>query len=228
MRDGSIVGAEALVRWRHPDKGLVAACEFIPVARRTGLIVALGDWVIREACREVAGWSLATPVTTPVSLNVDPAQLADPTFVDALLAMIAEYELAPANFCIEITEQALRTENAVASYALTRLRAAGLLVHVDDFGVAYSSLGRLNQLPVDVLKLDRTFVEGIDHDGRKRALAESILHVARSMALETIAEGVETEAEAAALRSMGYRVVQGYLFGRPMPGDEFAALLTSS
>jgi cyclic di-GMP phosphodiesterase Gmr len=140
-----------------------------------------------------------------------------------VLHALAAHSLAPQQLCIEVTEDALHCDDGIATTALECLREAGVAVHLDDFGVAYSSFGRLAELPVDVLKLDRIFVQHIDKDDRKRALAASILHVSQTMALGLIAEGVETEAEADVLRGCGYKVAQGFLFARPMPADEFAA-----
>jgi diguanylate cyclase len=218
----SIVGAEALLRWRHPEQGHIAPAEFIPVAERTGLIVPIGRWVLGEAARQAAAWR--REYDRPdfvVSANVAGRQLREPGFIDDVAAALADADLPPACLTVEVTENAVLSDD-VAIQALHGLRNLGVNVALDDFGTAASSLGLLLTCPVTTLKLDRSFVESIITVSRQAAVARAVIEMATALELQAVAEGVETVEQAELLRGLSYRYAQGYLFSRPVDADEFA------
>jgi diguanylate cyclase (GGDEF)-like protein len=208
-----IVGAEALVRWHHPLKGLIPPSDFIPLAERTGLIVELGGWVMETACREAVNW--ASPIS--VSVNVAPAQLRRPEFVDELREVLAASGLPPSRLKVEITETQLLEETAEMLAMVGALRDLGVRLSLDDFGTGFSSLSALRTFPFSDVKIDRGFTLGIVQDERSRGLVESILQVCRVLNLECVAEGVETQEQLVLLQSLGCTHAQGYLIGRPEP-----------
>jgi EAL domain-containing protein (putative c-di-GMP-specific phosphodiesterase class I) len=224
LRDGSIEGAEALVRWQLPDATIVSPADFIAVAEQTGLIVPIGEWVLREAAREAAAWP-ATGTPLPVSVNVSARQFHDHAFVPTLRGILADTGLVPDRLVVELVETVVLNEADATRARLDELRSLGVRVALDDFGTGYSSLGYLRRLPVDVLKIDRSFVEEVEHSDEARALARSIVHIGRTLRLETIAEGIETSAQAAALLAMGCELGQGYHFAQPMTPSHFHDLL---
>jgi diguanylate cyclase (GGDEF)-like protein len=218
----SVVGAEALLRWRHPQHGLIAPAEFVPVAERTGLIVPIGRWVLREATRQAGAWR--REYDRPdfvVSANVAGRQLREPGFVDDVAAALAEADLPPACLTVEVTENAVLSDD-VAIEALHGLRHLGVNVALDDFGTAASSLGLLLTCPVTTLKLDRSFVESIITVSRQAAVARAVIEMATALDLQAVAEGVETVEQAELLARLSYRYAQGYLFSRPVDADDFA------
>lgn len=220
LRDGSVAGVEALVRWRHPELGLVAPCRFIPLAEETGLIVPLGDWVLREACRQMARWR-AGPVgamTTAVNLSV--RQLEQEDFPERVAAILQESGLEPHLLELEVTESALMAEPEQMVERLKRIKALGCKLSLDDFGTGYSSLGYLKKYPFDRLKIDRSFVSDITTEPHDAAIAKTIIAMARTLGLEVLAEGVETESQLTYLQRNGCDLVQGFLLGHPeMPDD---------
>jgi diguanylate cyclase (GGDEF)-like protein len=223
--DGRIVGAEALVRWVRPDGTVVPPIEFIPVAERTGLIVPLGRWVLREACREAAGWVDAHRPDAPMSMNVNVAgrQLQESGFVDEVADALASAGLFAGRLTLEITETAALAGPEVMR-TLHELRALGVRLALDDFGTAASSLGLLLTCPVTSLKLDRSFVEGITTVTRQKAVATAVVQIAQALDLDVVAEGVETPEQADLLRELGYRHAQGFLYHRPQPPEQLAAV----
>jgi EAL domain-containing protein (putative c-di-GMP-specific phosphodiesterase class I) len=220
-----VIGAEALVRWQHPDRGLLMPSEFIDVAEDTGLIVPLGRWVVEQAVREAAGWQaeLGRPVT--VSANLSPRQLHDPDLLAIVATTLQDAELAPDSLIIEITENLLLKDADLARSRLAALRALGVKVAVDDFGTGYSSLAYLDRYPVDILKIDRSFVSPLGNSPRSAALVRSIIDLANALDIDTVAEGVETLEQVAVLRSLGCGRAQGFLFARPTQPDEVLRLL---
>lgn len=221
MGSGRLLGAEALVRWRHPLKGLVSPADFIPVAEETGLIVALGEQVLRIACRQLADWQRRGLPTLSVAINLSPRQFRQADLVSVIAAILAETGADPAHIELEITESAAMQDADSAVVALGRLRAMGVSLAIDDFGTGYSSLSYLKRFPIDKLKIDRSFVEGIPEEADDTAIVRAIVAMAHSLGLKLLAEGVETEAQRAFLDSLGCTVAQGYLFGRPQPAAEF-------
>jgi diguanylate cyclase (GGDEF)-like protein len=220
---GAMVGAETLVRWHPPDRGVVPPTEFIPAAERTGLIVPLGRWILREACRQLAEWRRAYPAAHDVTVGVNVAgrQLLEPGFVDEVAAALTTNGLPADRLVIEVTETAV-LDGGGATATLHALRRLGVGLALDDFGTAASSLGLLLTCPVSALKLDRSFVERLGADSRQTAVATAVIQIARALHLNAIAEGVETAEQADLLRRLGYRRAQGYLFSRPLPGSELA------
>ncbi|MGM9488606.1 sensor domain-containing protein [Ideonella sp. YS5] len=222
------VGLEALARWHHPTRGLVSPAEFVPLAEEAGLIEALGELVLRQACRELASWQRRLGPAAPrtVAVNLSRAQLRPGLLAGTVSAALADAGLSPAALRLEITETlAMQGEAALA--VLGELRAMGVSLALDDFGTGYSSLASLDQLPIDTVKIDRAFVAKMVHNRYQMALVKSTVQVADSLALKVVAEGVETEAQACALAALGCHAAQGYLFGKPMPAEEFVAWWTA-
>ncbi|WP_433202795.1 putative bifunctional diguanylate cyclase/phosphodiesterase [Dactylosporangium sp. CS-047395] len=221
LDDGSVVGAEALMRFEHPTRGPISPAEFIPVAEQSGLIVPLGRWALREACKQMAEWlrRYGQKALYSITVNVAGRQLQDPGFVDDVRAALASARLAPDRLLVEVTETAVLGDGpAIAT--LHELRALGVRIALDDFGTAASSLGLLLTCPVTTLKLDRSFVEEITTAGRPAAVAQAVIHIAQTLDLAAVAEGIETEDQAQVLRQQGYLLGQGYLYARPMAPHE--------
>ena len=223
----AIDGAEALVRWRHPVKGLISPAEFIGVAEETGQIVPLGRWVLKEAIRQAKAWQAADPSrgAFTLSVNVSARQLLDPDLVGQLTGMLYETGFNPANLVLEITESVLMQDMPGTVATLRELKDLGLRLAIDDFGTGYSSLGYLRRFPVDVLKIDRSFIEGVDEGTEQSAVARAIIGLSDALHLTTVAEGIETEAQLTLLRELGCQLGQGYFFSRPVPALAFEALL---
>jgi diguanylate cyclase len=225
---GEIKGVEALVRWLHPSRGIVAPAVFIPVAEGTELISEIGEWVLREATAALASWrQTPTGHGITVSVNVSPSQLADPAFADRVLTILDDVGLPARCLVLEITESVFAEPSPSLSANLDQLRARGIQIAIDDFGTGFSSLGYLSRLPVDVLKIDRVFVGASDGSAVDPALAGAIIQVAGASSLRTVAEGVETQAELERLSDLGCQMAQGFLFSRPVPAEAFVALLES-
>jgi diguanylate cyclase (GGDEF)-like protein len=218
-RAGTVVGTEALLRWEHPRRGLVPPAGFVPLAEDTGLIVAIGSVVLHEACRQTAAWRERPELAAlTLSVNLSPRQLAEPGLLDDVRAALVSSGLPPRALVLEITENLLVGDIDGASARLDELKALGVRLAVDDFGTGYSSLSYLSRLPVDVLKVDRSFVAGIVDGVSAGKLAWAVLALADSLELETVAEGVETPEQAQALLAEGCTRLQGFLYSRPVPG----------
>jgi diguanylate cyclase (GGDEF)-like protein/PAS domain S-box-containing protein len=230
LETGAPYGVEALVRWQHPTRGLVPPAAFIPVAEESGAIVAIGRWVLHEACAQAARWHAEARRRAPdappasITVNVSRRQLADPALADDVRAALAASALPPAALVLEITEGVLMEDAAQAVARLRTLRELGVRIAVDDFGTGYSSLSYLQQFPVDILKIDRTFVGGVAGGGKEAALARTIIALGDMLALTTVAEGVENAAQRAQLQALGCALGQGFLFARPLPPGDAAAL----
>ncbi len=228
LRTGRMSKCEALLRWRHPELGPVPPDTFIPVAEESGLMSELGTWVLHSACRQNAAWGRSGH-RLPVAVNVSPLQFAQPDFFDAVRRALDAAGLSPGNLELELTESAVLSDTAHVSKTLARLQRLGVRVAIDDFGTGYSSLAYLRHLPIDTLKVDRTFVTdlgqplGAPHFAL--ALVQAIVSIAQTLDLEVVAEGVETAAQAELLGSLGVHVGQGYHFAKPMPASELQALL---
>ena len=222
---GRIVGAEALVRWQHPLRGLVPPADFIPLAEETGLIVPLTEWVFEQSCALLAGWSAAGLQTVPVSVNVAPPCFMADGLVEQLETLTTRHGLRPRQLILEVTESLLMTDVERAVARLQDLRESGFGLSLDDFGTGFSSLSYLKRFPIDELKIDRSFVRDVHHGGKDGALVASIITLARMLELRVVAEGVETEAQAGALQMQGCGLHQGYLYSRPVETQAFEALL---
>ncbi|MEU4420238.1 EAL domain-containing protein [Actinoplanes sp. NPDC024001] len=222
LADGRVAAVEALVRWEHPVRGPVSPAAFIPVAEDNGLIVELGEWVMRTACRQFATWRRELGDRAPryVSVNVSARQLNEPGFPDVVSGILAETGVAPNALLVEVTETALFA-GRTAIEAVETLHRAGVGIALDDFGTGHSSLGLLRTVPVDVLKVDKSFVDEITTAGRRAVIVDALIHVSNGLGLRAVAEGVETAEQAAYLRDLGYQYAQGYHFGRPVPQPAF-------
>ncbi len=223
--DGRIVGAEALVRWLHPQRGLVPPLAFIPLAEESGLIMPLTDWVLEAACAELRARCDAGLPWLPVSVNLAAPSFADATLPKRLLALLARHQLTPASLVLEVTESLLMSDVDRAVQRLAALRDQGFAISLDDFGTGWSSLSYLNRFPVDELKIDRSFITDVARGGRHGAIAASIIALGREFGLRVVAEGVETAAQADFLLRQGCRQQQGFLHARPMSADDFACRL---
>jgi len=220
-----IIGAEALVRWMHPSRGLVPPAEFIPTAEATGLIGAIGEFVLRTACLECACWAVPDSIPFGVAVNLSANQLVEGDLAQFVLAAIHDASLAPSRLTLEITESVLMSDAEKAVRVLDRLHDIGVSVSVDDFGTGYSSLSYLKRFAIDSVKVDRSFVEGLPEDGEDTAIVTAVQQMARALGLRVIAEGVETHAQFDFLAKLDCEEAQGYLFSRPVPAEEFRALL---
>jgi diguanylate cyclase (GGDEF)-like protein len=227
LDSGRVIGAEALLRWQRGDGPELQPEEFVALAEETGLIVSIGDWVLYEACRAAAQWPVVDGVGLFVAVNLSARQLVSPVLVDMVRLALGATGLPPERLCIELTESSLVGRLDDASAVLSRLRDLGVLVALDDFGTGYSSLSYLRQLPVDIVKLDRSFVEKIDTDPVARAIVGAVLSLAQSLGLSVVAEGVESEAQREELRQLGCDVVQGFQLGRPTDEASFIDLAVS-
>ena len=215
--DGRVRGVEALVRWRHPTRGLTAPDVFLPLAEETGLIVRLGDWVMENACRQMKTWiEDGVPLET-IAVNLTPREFQRADLPARIAATLMRTGLAAHHLEIEITEGALMEQGPVVDANLAALKALGVKLAVDDFGTGYSSLSYLRQMPIDKLKIDRSFVRDLETDQASGSITSAIVTLARTLELEVLAEGVETQGQFEVLRAMGCDTVQGYLFARPAP-----------
>lgn len=228
LEDDGIVEMEALVRWQPPDQGLVSPATFIPVAEETGLIVPIGQWVLEEACRQAAAWR-AHRADRPliISVNLSARQFEQADLVSDVERTLRETGLAPECLKLEITESVVMRDAASAVVTLQALKALGVQLAIDDFGTGYSSLAYLKQLPVDALKIDRSFVDGVDSDAQDTAIVRSIVALGKALDLGITGEGIETPGQKAQLRLLGVERGQGYLFARPRPAQEIGVLLTA-
>jgi diguanylate cyclase (GGDEF)-like protein/PAS domain S-box-containing protein len=227
LQTGQIYGAEALVRWSHPERGRVAPAEFIPLAEETGLIVPLGEWILRTACEQAGRWNRQRPNRPPITMgvNVSTRQLHDPAFPDLVRDVLASTGVAPSSLALEITESLLPEDGAAVIERLAELAALGVHVTVDDFGTGYSSLSRLHHFPIDTVKIDRSFIGVLERDPGKVQLVQGIVSLAESLDLVVVAEGIEHPEQAEQLRAMRARYGQGYLFSPPVAPERFWALL---
>ncbi|WP_136419849.1 EAL domain-containing protein [Herbaspirillum sp. ST 5-3] len=225
LSDGKLVGLEALLRWQHPELGMVSPNEFIPVAEDSGLIVPIGRWTLRAACRQVAAWREAGLGAIQVSVNLSARQTKDPLLMHDILAALRENEVSPNQLELEITETVLM-ENVHANVdLLNRLQTAGIRLSIDDFGTGYSSMAYLKRFPIDQVKIDRTFVHGIPGDRDDEAITSAIIAMAHGLGLSVVAEGVETGLQLEFLRKAGCDIMQGYYFSEPQPPELMADFL---
>ena len=223
LATGTVLGAEALVRWYHPTSGLLTAGEFIDVAEETGAIVEIGNWVLSQACHQLGVWREARRDLS-LRVNLSARQLSQPDLVDRVVDQLVRHHVPPGGLCLELTETAVMSDPKQAMQVLSDLRAAGIPLAIDDFGSGYSSLAYLKRLSVDSLKIDRAFVVGVDHDPDDLAIVEAILSLARALDLQVVVEGVETEAQRRTLLDLGCTRAQGFLFSPAVPADELDRL----
>ncbi len=220
LTDGSTTGYEALLRWQHPERGLVPPVEFIPLAEEGGLIVEIGRWVLEHAARQAVVWSAEAGRPIGMAVNLSPKQLADDDVVATVSQVLEETGLPACQLTLEVTEGVLVRDVDLVADQLQALRRLGVRIAIDDFGTGYSSLSYLRRLPADIIKIDRSFVQDLDSGGSSTTLVASIIELARSLRLEVVAEGVETAEQRAVLGELACSHAQGFLFGRPQPAPE--------
>ena len=225
IASGEIIGAEALIRWQHPEWGLVSPAEFIPLAEETGLILPIGEWVLTEACTQARHWHEAGYTELRIAVNLSGRQLSQKNLVDIVAATLTRCEVARGMLELEITESLLMQDLEQIAVTLEALAALGVTVSMDDFGTGYSSLSYLKRLPIDVLKIDQSFVHDITSDPDDAAIVQAIIAMAHSLGIKVMAEGVETAEQLAFLRQYRCDGMQGYYFSRPVPQEQFIKLL---
>jgi diguanylate cyclase len=230
LRERRMVGMEALIRWRHPGRGMVNPSEFLPVAMTTGLIRDIGRWTIQTACSHIRAWLNAFPecADLTVSVNLSNRQFWAPELRSFVSQALADFDVPPAMLVFEVTEDVIMDNQDAASHLLRQLRDDGIRLHIDDFGTGYSSLAALHSFPVDALKIDRSFVRRMESDARSRELVRIMIAMGLNLGIEVIAEGIETEQEAAILAELGCPLVQGHLFSRPIRATEITCLFPAS
>jgi diguanylate cyclase (GGDEF)-like protein len=221
LEDGNIDGFEALVRWEHPERGLLSPVEFIPLAEETGLILPIGNWVLEEACRQIREWQLYRPDAEPITLsvNVSARQFQSPELVETLSRVLADTGFEPRHLKLELTESLMMRDIDGALARLTMLDGLSVQLAVDDFGTGYSSLAYLRRLPISVLKVDKSFVSRLALDSKDGAIVRSVITLAHDLGMSVIAEGVETNEQLRRLKELGCELAQGYLFSRPVPAE---------
>ena len=227
LETNRIVGFEALVRWHHPELGVIMPGQFIPIAEDNGMIIAIGQWVLQTACRTAADWSLRYPETLTMAVNLSARQLAEPNLLSQVRDAIDDAHLDASTLVLEMTETALVQDPEQAAAKLHELRTLGVRLAIDDFGTGYSSLSYLRQFPVDILKIDRTFINTITDREKVPAIVRGLLDLGRTLQLETVAEGIESDAQLDQLRDEHCELGQGFLFARPLPREEAQRLLDS-
>jgi len=225
LRSGSITGAEALIRWTHPVRGSIPPAQFIPIAEDCGMIVRIGNWVVRKACEQAREWvNAGLPVAT-MAVNVSALEFWNEGFLPGLFGILDETGLDPRSLEIELTESVLMKRTESAASILRMLRERGIRIAVDDFGTGYSSLSYLRKFPIDALKIDQSFVGQISGAGDDAAIVTAVIGMARSLKLRTVAEGVESQAQLTFLQAHQCDEAQGYHFSPPVPATAFAKLL---
>jgi diguanylate cyclase (GGDEF)-like protein len=226
LSTGAIIGAEALVRWRHPQLGVLRPPRFVPVAEDSGLIVPLGRWVLRRACRQARAWQDAGLRPTTVAVNVSAVELRHPGFLDGVRKTLEQTRLEPRCLELEVTETVFMSNTHSTLSVLQDLKALGLQLALDDFGTGYSSLSHLNEFPIDTLKVDESFVRDITRGDQDSPVVRAVISMGKSLNQRVIAEGVETVEQLGFLQKQGCSAGQGYYFSRPLPARQYARLLT--
>jgi EAL domain-containing protein (putative c-di-GMP-specific phosphodiesterase class I) len=236
LADGRLLGAEALIRWRHPERGLLSPLEFLEVAEETQLIIPIGRWVLDEACRQLAEWNASLPAGEDaadrcpeqplLTVNLSSRQLShDPDLVYQTTKAIARHGVSPGRICLEVTETAVHEASLMARSALTAFSTAGIRIALDDYGTGYSSLGHLRDNPVDTLKIDRVFINGLTRNQGDDAIVVAVITLGHALGMRVVAEGVETTEQRDRLRELGCDYAQGHLFSPPVSPAEFGSLL---
>lgn len=227
LESGRLAGFEALMRWQHPERGLISPAEFIPVAEDTGLIVPMTIWILREACTQLSRWRWQSPANRAllVSVNLSGKHFTEPNLVEMVSQILQETGLEPHCLKLEITESAAMENAEATAKMLTSLRALGVRLSIDDFGTGYSSLSYLHRFPIDTLKIDRSFVSRMGEAGENTEIVQTILTLAKNLEMDVIAEGVETKHQTELLRQFGCRYAQGFLFSKPQPAAEIEKLM---
>jgi len=227
-RTGRMVGVEALLRWEHPELGMVSPGVFIPIAERIGVIADMGDWVLETACDQMAQWHRSGLDGLALSVNISGRQFAGDTLVDKVRDVLRATGLPPGCLELELTETLLMEDNEHSQATIARLKALGVTIALDDFGVGYSSLSYLKQFTLDTLKVDRAFTSEMLTSAESEAIVRATFDIARALNLRTVAEGVETRPQASFLAELGCDVLQGFYFAKPMPAESLLAFATAA
>ena len=228
LKNRKIVGLEALLRWKHPEGGLVSPAKFIPVAEEAGLIVPIGEWVLRAACLQNRAWQKKGYQPVSVAVNLSGRQFEHRQLIETVTRALRDADLDPRYLALEITESAIMKNPEKASTMLQQLKTMGIPISIDDFGTGYSSLSYLKRFPVDELKIDRSFIMNIATNTDDAAIASAIIAMAHSLKLKVVAEGVETDEQLAFLSSLGCDEAQGFLFSKPVPAQECVQLISNA
>jgi EAL domain-containing protein (putative c-di-GMP-specific phosphodiesterase class I) len=230
MASGKVVGTEALLRWKHPERGLVWPDDFIPLAEEMGLIIPIGREVLEVVCQQAHMWHQQYPHDPPLlmSVNISARQLQDPNFAKAITQILQECELDPNAFQLEITESAVMGDEVDIFDKLRELKSLGVRLAIDDFGTGYSSLSYLKRLPVETLKIDKSFISGLGKNPKDRLIASATISLAQTLGLGVVAEGVETPKQSMQLRKLGCDLAQGHFFAKPLTSEEASAFIASS
>ena len=227
LHSGEIVGLESIIRWDHPERGVIEPSEFLWLAEETGLITRIGEWSLRQSCLQARAWGVRSGRPLRVTVGLSARQHRDPDLVDLIERVLTETRTDPAALCLEITESVAVDDAETAIATLHRLKHLGVRLSIEEFGTGNSSLGSLKRFPLDMLKIDRSFVLGLDSDPEDTAIVTAIVNLAHSMGLETVADGIETKAQVELLRELGCETGQGHYFARPRPSEAIAELLGS-
>jgi EAL domain-containing protein (putative c-di-GMP-specific phosphodiesterase class I) len=227
LSSGEMVGAEALIRWEHPERGLLTPDKFLPIAEESGLIVQVGAWAVGEGCRRLRDWDRRNggPSNFSLAVNLSARELTHPDVVATVLTAVHRSALDPHRLTIEVTESTAMADRDSGFRALRELHEAGVRIAIDDFGTGYSSLDHLREMPADILKIDRSFVAGMAANSPDTALVAAAIAMGRALEMEVVAEGIETSEQVADLRELGCPLGQGFLFARPLPPEEIDNLL---
>lgn len=225
--DFKLIGAEALLRWKHPEKGAISPEMFIPMAENSLDIIPIGDWVLESACHQLHEWHVAGFKDLRIAVNLSAIQLQDKNIVDRIKYLLNKYNIEPSQLELEVTETCIMEDIELSAEQLRDIKATGVLLALDDFGTGYSSLSYLKQFPFDKIKIDKTFVEGLPDNKENKVIVEAIIQLGKSFGIEVIAEGVETQTQETHLVQSGCTEGQGYLYGKPMPESEFAELMAN-
>jgi EAL domain-containing protein (putative c-di-GMP-specific phosphodiesterase class I) len=227
-RTSKVIGSEALLRWRHPVRGLLGPQDFVHLAEEAGLLASIGEWVLRTACQQTCAWQQSGYGPMHIAVNLSERQFRQNNMLEVVAKALNESGLPPRSLDLELTESVIMENSKETLATLYELKAMGVKISVDDFGTGYSSLGYLKRFPVDVIKIDHTFVRDLATSADDAAITTAIIAMARSLKLEVLAEGVETPAQAEFLLERGCNLMQGYMFGRPLPAPKFERLLKPS
>jgi EAL domain-containing protein (putative c-di-GMP-specific phosphodiesterase class I) len=225
LATGRLTGVEALVRWNHPEMGMVPPAEFIPMAEETGLIVPVGEWILRTACAQARAWQSAGFPPLRMAVNISPRQFRHPRLAERIRSILAETALDAGLLELELTESMIMHDVEEAIRTMHELTTLGIALVIDDFGTGYSSLHYLRSFPIRKLKIDREFVRDVTTNANDAAIASAVIALARTMSLEVVAEGIETREQLAFLREKECQAGQGYLFSRPLPAAELSGIL---
>jgi len=230
LETNDVVAFEALIRWRHPEHGIIPPSEFIPIAEESGMMAPIGRWILQESCRQLAAWRRELPHDHPLSINVNvsPRQAGRNHLADDVQRVIDATGIDPRQLRLEITEWMIMQNAATVHDVLHDLKRLGVELHMDDFGTGYSSLSHLHRFPMDVIKIDREFITGIGDDVEYTSVVKAIMSLAKSLRLQVTAEGIETAEQLALIRSLGCQYGQGYLFARPMSAADAWAYLAKT